>query len=103
MSNTTQQAVGEKFVLESMHYARDKTWEVVEQVAACIQPGMLESEAVSECKRVLQELEMERIWHPILIRFGENTLRTFKQRSEEDPRLKDDDIFRRSRRGLERT
>jgi Xaa-Pro aminopeptidase len=48
---------------------------------------------VSECKRVLQELEMERTWHPILIRFGENTLRTFKQRSEEDPRLKEDDIF----------
>jgi len=93
VSTTTQQAVGEKFVLESMHYARDKTWEVVEQVAARIQPGMLESEAVSECKRVLQELEMERIWHPILIRFGENTLRTFKQRSEEDPRLKENDIF----------
>ena len=49
MSTDTQQAVGEKFVLESMHYARDKTWEVVEQVAARIQPGMLESEAVSEC------------------------------------------------------
>jgi len=93
VSTDTRQAVGEKFVLESMHYARDKTWEVVEQVAARIQPGMLESEAVSECKRVLQELEMERIWHPILIRFGENTLRTFKQRSEEDPRLKENDIF----------
>lgn len=93
MSTDTQQAVGEKFVLESMHYARDKTWEVVEQVAARIQPGMLESEAVTECKQVLQELGMERIWHPILIRFGENTLRTFKQRSEEDPRLKDNDIF----------
>jgi hypothetical protein len=64
VSTDTQQAVGEKFVLESMHYARDKTWEVVEQVAARVQPGMLESEAVSECKQVLQELEMERIWHP---------------------------------------
>jgi len=93
VGNNAQQAVGEKFVLESMHYARDKTWEAVEEVAAMIQPGMLESEAVAECQRVLREMEMERIWHPILIRFGENTLRTFKQRSEEDPRLKDNDIF----------
>lgn len=93
MGNGTQQAVGEKFVLQSMNHARDRTWEVVERVAAGIRPGMLESDAVTECKTVLQELGMERIWHPILIRFGENTLRTFKQRSESDPRLKDDDIF----------
>jgi Xaa-Pro aminopeptidase len=91
--NSTQQAVGEKFALESMRHARDRTWEVVERVAAGIRAGMLESEAAAECKRILQDLGMDRIWHPILIRFGENTLRTFNQRSEGDPRLKDDDIF----------
>jgi Xaa-Pro aminopeptidase len=91
--NSTQQVVGEKFAIESMRHARDRTWEVVERVAARIRPGMLESKAAAECKRILQELGMDRIWHPILIRFGENTLKTFKQRSEGDPRLKDEDIF----------
>jgi hypothetical protein len=36
---------------------------------------------------------MDRIWHPVLVRFGENTLRTFKQRSNGDPVLADNDIF----------
>jgi Xaa-Pro aminopeptidase len=31
--------------------------------------------------------------HPILVRFGENTLKVFKQPSEGDARHKDDDIF----------
>lgn len=92
-NESTKQAVGEKFVLESMRHARDKTWEVVERVAAAIEPGMLESDAVAECKKILQDMSMDRIWHPILIRFGENTLRKFNERSEGDPRLKHEDIF----------
>lgn len=93
MSAGTKQAVGSKYVLESMRFARDKTWEVVDRMAELIEPGMLESEAVAQCKTVLNELGMDRIWHPILVRFGENTLKTFKQRSEGDPRLKENDIF----------
>jgi Xaa-Pro aminopeptidase len=36
---------------------------------------------------------MDRIWHPVLVRFGENTLKKFNQRSDGDSRLEDDDIF----------
>ena len=93
MDSAAKQAVGSKYVLESMKYAQGKTWEVVERLAERIQPGMLESEATALCKTVLNELGMDRIWHPMLVRFGENTLKTFKQRSDGDPTLKDDDIF----------
>lgn len=93
MQTANWQAVGNRYVLESMKYARDKTWEVVEKMGAIVQPGMLESEASAECKRVLTDLGMDRIWHPILVRFGENTLKTFKQRSDGDPRLGENDIF----------
>jgi Xaa-Pro aminopeptidase len=93
MDAARQQAVGSRFALESMKYARDKTWEVVDRMGQLVQPGMLESEAIAECKKVLSELGMERIWHPILVRFGQNTLKTFKERSDGDPRLNDDDIF----------
>ncbi len=48
---------------------------------------------MAQGKRVLAELGMDRIWHPLLIRFGANTLKTFKQRSDGDPVLGDDDIF----------
>ncbi|MDE1184732.1 M24 family metallopeptidase [Paraburkholderia sp.] len=93
MEAVTQQAVGGKYVLESMKVARDKTWDVVDRMSRIVRPGMLESEANVECKKLLVELGMDRIWHPILIRFGENTLKTFKQRADVDPRLNDDDIF----------
>jgi hypothetical protein len=93
MSNYPPETVGSKFTIASMQYARDRTWDVVERVAGMIRPGMLESEAVEQCRAVLEEMDMDRIWHPILIRFGENTLKTFKQRSDANARLKDDDIF----------
>ncbi|SAK99724.1 Metallopeptidase family M24 [Caballeronia pedi] len=90
---TAQERVGEKFTLESMKFARDRTWDVVNELGAIIAPGMLESEATAACKRIMTSLGMERIWHPSLVRFGANTLKTFKERSEGDPRLGDDDIF----------
>lgn len=93
MDASTKQAVGSNYALASMQFARRKTWEVVDRLAQRIEPGMLESEATLQCKAILKELGMDRIWHPILVRFGENTLKTFKQRSEGDPRLKENDIF----------
>lgn len=93
METDLKQAVGSKFALESMIVARDRTWEVVERMASIIQPGMLESEANAQCMAVMKEMGMDRIWHPVLIRFGENTLKTFKQRSNGDPRLQEKDIF----------
>lgn len=92
-NTSTKQAVGSGYSLEHMVFARERTWEVVNVVAAMIEPGMRESEAVALCKGVMTELGMERIWHPVIVRFGENTLRTFKQASTGDPRLQQDDIF----------
>ena len=88
-----KEAVGEHFALESMRYAQQMTWKAVEQIARGICPGMRESEALLMGKQVLAELGMDRIWHPLLIRFGANTLKMFKERSDGDPVLGDDDIF----------
>jgi len=88
-----KEAVGANYALESMRYAQVRTWEAVDAIAAAIHPGMRESEATAIGKQVLAELGMERIWHPLLIRFGANTLKTFKQRSEGDPVLAENDIF----------
>ncbi|PLZ04113.1 (Fe-S)-binding protein [Burkholderia sp. WAC0059] len=76
-----------------MLYARDRTWEVIDWAARRIEPGMCESEAVAHCRVMLQELGMDRIWHPAIVRFGPNTLKTFRQRSDGDPRLRENDIF----------
>lgn len=93
MNSNTKQAVGEHFSMAAMQHARAMTWQAVERIAATIAPGMRESQANAQCKALLHEMGMDRIWHPVLIRFGENTLRTFKERSEGDPTLGADDIF----------
>ncbi|WP_322012165.1 M24 family metallopeptidase [Paraburkholderia sp. J12] len=93
MNSHSKQAVGEHFSLAAMEHARAMTWKAVEQIAQAVRPGMRESEASLQGKAILETLGMDRIWHPVLVRFGENTLRTFKERSAGDPVLGDDDIF----------
>ncbi|AZE47981.1 Xaa-Pro aminopeptidase [Pseudomonas chlororaphis] len=93
MTAINKEAAGLAYTLQGMLHAKHKTWEAITQIAACIQPGMLESQARALGLKVLAELGMDRIWHPALVRFGANTLKTFKQRSEGDPVLGDNDIF----------
>ncbi|AZC17500.1 MULTISPECIES: M24 family metallopeptidase [Pseudomonas] len=93
MNAVNKEAVGLAYSLEGMLHAKRMTWEAVVEMARRIEPGMLESAAREMGLEVLQELGMERIWHPLLIRFGSNTLKTFKQRSEGDPRLGENDLF----------
>ncbi|WP_223488992.1 M24 family metallopeptidase [Pseudomonas sp. A-RE-19] len=88
-----KEAVGECYTLETMRHAQQMAWKAIEQIAQVISPGMRESEAQLRGKQILSELGMDRIWHPLLIRFGANTLKTFKQRSDGDPVLGDQDIF----------
>jgi Xaa-Pro aminopeptidase len=76
-----------------MCHAQAMTWKAIRLLSMLIQPGMRESEARELGKEVLAQLEMKRIWHPLLVRFGVNTLKTFKQRSEVDPVLGENDIF----------
>lgn len=92
-AQANKEAVGERYTLETMQHAQGMTWQAVDRIAAAMQPGLRESEAQMLGKEILAELGMDRIWHPLLIRFGANTLKTFKQRSEGDPVLGEDDIF----------
>ena len=93
MSAQPKEAVGAAYSIDSMRYAQAMTWQAIEQLAQRVRPGMRESEARDLGKQVLTDLDMQRIWHPLLVRFGANTLKTFKQRSDGDPVLGDNDIF----------
>ncbi|MDR0280389.1 MAG: aminopeptidase P family protein [Paucimonas sp.] len=88
-----KEATGANYALDLMKYAQARTWEAVDAIAAVIRPGMTETEATKLGKQILAELGMERIWHPLLVRFGANTLKGFNQRSDGDPVLGEDDIF----------
>lgn len=88
-----KEATGANYALDLMNYAQARTWEAVDAIAAVIRPGMTEKEATLLGKQILLDLNMERIWHPLLVRFGANTLKAFNERSEGDPVLGENDIF----------
>ncbi len=91
--NKDKQAVGAKFDLQKMRYARGKTFEAVNLIANQVSVGMSESQARAIAKDTLTEMGMDRIWHQILVRFGVNTLKKFNEPSDGDPILQANDIF----------
>lgn len=89
----TREAVGERFSAAAMRDARDRSMAAVRRIAALVQPGMTEADAIEAGEGVLRKMEAERSWHPVIVRFGEGTLKTFRQRSDPSKRLQRDDIF----------
>jgi Xaa-Pro aminopeptidase len=93
MPNATAENTGTSFSTARMLEARDRSWAALRDIAAHIVPGMTEPEAVAVASERLNAAGMQRIWHPSIIRFGANTLKTFRQRSAPDTALAQNDIF----------
>jgi Xaa-Pro aminopeptidase len=92
-NNVTQEQVGPAFSIELMRVAQQQSWAVLSQIAAAIQPGMTEATARQLAKDLLQQSGVERLWHPVIIRFGINTAKIYSEPSEKDIVLQPNDIF----------
>lgn len=88
-----REAVGPNYSLQALRDAQAMSWEALSRIAALVRPGMRESEAVAAGHGILDDLGMERAWHPLLIRFGADTLKIFSDRSQGDAVLGENDIF----------
>jgi methionyl aminopeptidase len=93
MQGKTNESVGELFQTDLLQAARDKSLEVLSQVALKIQAGMTEIEATQWLQKIQENLGSTKSWHPPQIRFGENTLLPFGQKGQENIPLKTNDIF----------
>jgi Metallopeptidase family M24 len=89
----SEEAVGPAFSEQQMLTVRDKTIAAIRQIAANIKPGMTEEHAIEMAKDLLADNDMVRGWHDVVVRFGENTLKTYGAASEPGTALKDNDIF----------
>ncbi len=87
------EATGAKFSLRSMQHARSLSQRAVRQIASGIRPGMTHAQAHDLALATLHKLEMERNWHPIVIRFGKDTLKIFREQSDPASVLGAQDIF----------
>jgi Xaa-Pro aminopeptidase len=87
------EGIGPGFDTGSLLQARDCSRDAVERIAAGIQPGMREADAERLAADVFAQIGFERIWHPTHIRFGRNTLKLYKEASDPDVVLGEDDLF----------
>ncbi|MEK6418381.1 MAG: M24 family metallopeptidase [Burkholderia gladioli] len=85
--------VGPAFSVDGMLLARQKTREAIRQIAANVQPGMVEEDAVEMAKGVLVGSGLALSWHPTRVRFGSNTIKPMKQASVPGVVLQENDIF----------
>lgn len=92
-SQHPREAVGARFDPALMRRARERSWAVLQAIHARMRPGIGEDEAKAMAAEVFRELGVERLWHPVLIRIGPNTTKTYRQRSAPDVRLGENDSY----------
>ena len=88
-----QEAVGSRFDPARMQHARAQSWVALGRIRERMRPGISEEEAKAEAVQVFRELGVERLRHPVIIRIGANTLKTYRERSDPAIRLGEDDIY----------
>jgi len=93
MSTPSRETVGQRFDPAMMQHAREKTWAALHGIRERMRPGISEDEAKAAALDVFRGLGYERLWHPVLIRIGANTTKTYRQRSDPNVRLGENDSY----------
>jgi Xaa-Pro aminopeptidase len=93
MTTSSREAVGPRFDPALMQRARERSWAALHGIRQRMRPGIGEDEARAEAAEVFRALGVERLWHPVIIRIGPNTTRTYRQRSDPGVRLGENDSY----------
>jgi Xaa-Pro aminopeptidase len=93
MATPSREAVGQRFDPVLIQQAREKTWAALHGIRERMHPGISEDEAKLAAAGVFRKLGVERLWHPLLIRIGANTTKTYRQRSDPGVRLGENDSY----------
>jgi Xaa-Pro aminopeptidase len=93
MSLTLREATGRRFDPRLMQCARGKSWAALNAIRDRMHVGISEAQAAEAAAEVFAELAVERLWHPTLIRIGANTTKTYRQKSDPDVRLGQNDSY----------
>jgi Xaa-Pro aminopeptidase len=88
-----REAVGKRFDPALMQHARTQTWAALEGIRQRMLPGISEDEAKAAADEVFRDLGFERIWHKPYIRIGANTVKTYREASDPNVRLGENDIY----------
>lgn len=87
------EANGPQFNLEKYLAARLETIKVIEELSKTIKCGDDESSIQQLVKEKFIVMGVDQFWHPIKIRVGKNTIKTFSEKSEDGIKLGETDIY----------
>ena len=87
------EVTGPRYDRAMMIEVRHRTFEAIRAIAAGIRPGMTEEQGTESARRVLKQAGLLRGWHGIKLRFGVNTVLTFREPSAPGTVLGEDDIY----------
>lgn len=90
---SNKEQVGPEFSLEKMAQAQHKSWLALAAIKNALKPGMTEAEGTLLAKDILQQQGADRLWHPVILRFGANTVKRYDEPSDRSIVLQEDDIF----------
>jgi len=85
--------VGPHYDLQMMAEVRRRTRAAINKIAAAVEPGMVEEDAVLMARNLLKDEGLLRGWHGTYVRFGRNTVKIYGEASEPGMVLGEDDIF----------
>lgn len=88
-----REAVGRRYDAALMQRARERSWAVLHDIRQRMRPGIGEADAKAMAAEVFARHGVQRLWHPPIIRIGANTTKTYRQRSNPDVRLGENDIY----------
>ncbi len=77
------EGLGEKFNLDDYLKSQQKTRKLVQDFSQFMVPGIRESEAKSLLEEFMDASGIETRWHPTKLRMGPNTVKNFRDNSEE--------------------
>lgn len=80
-------------ILAMSTYARNKTWNAIDDIKNMIHPGITEKEAIKKANEYFADHGVRKFWHKTHIRFGESTILSFDDPYFENTLLKENDIF----------
>lgn len=87
------ESVGLYFSEDLLIEARNKTLDVLLEARDQIQPGMREKDARQLVLELMAQKGAPKSWHPPQIRFGPNTTLPFGKLGEDNPMLRENDIY----------
>src|SRR5262245_45260733 len=81
------------FSEQAMLAAREKSWNALRRIRERVREGMTKEEVVAISRQACEELGGTKHWHMPKIRFDQNTLLNFSEKSEPGVKLGPESIF----------